>query len=93
MTKPQLPHVRSAQVILKGAAKWAARYSMWRTGRLRFKSILKFAGPTFDIQRASSQGATLQAGVIGNAVHIIVDRTEYVYPLATVGRSRIVHHN
>lgn len=87
-----LPHVRTAQVILKGRAKWSARYSMWRTGRLPFKNILKFAGPRFDISRASSPHATLQAGIVGNAVHVIVDRTEYVYPLDTVGRAKITHN-
>lgn len=84
--------VEQVQIILSGRAKWAARWSNWRTGRLPFKAALKFVGPHFDLRKAADRSkATLQVAIGQSTINVVIDKTEYVYPLSTVGRAKIVN--
>lgn len=83
--------VQQVQIILKGRALWAARISMWRTKRMSLRRALRFTGPHFDIRKASNLGAACEVAIGQSTINVIIDKTEYVYPLATVGRAKIVN--
>ncbi len=79
--------VSEVQIHLNGKARRRAAWSLYLQGKLSFAAAAKYEGPHF----VCPPGSFLEVAMGASTVNVVVDsNTEYVYPLHTVGRIKIV---
>lgn len=81
------------KIHLKGAALRRAKIDSFRRGLLTLRGALKFTGPEFKEDAHSCLSVAIGAGTVNVTVNLpgAGSAIEYVYPLDTVGRIRIIN--
>jgi hypothetical protein len=88
--------VAFVQITLAGAARWSARRALYsqhkKHGRLAaLRKALRFNGPTFVLSKSHQPDPSLEVAVGRTTVNVVCDGSaEYIYPLSTVGRIKII---
>lgn len=83
-------------IILKGQALRSARLALYsqhkKHGRLAaLRKALRFNGPNFVLSKSNEPEPLLEVAVGHTTVNVVCDSSvEYIYPLSTVGRIKII---
>lgn len=83
--------VTLAQILLKGSALWRARLALYSQGKLSWHAALAFKGPEFIPDDEVEIEACVGASTINVRCIDTNDTVEYIYPLASVGRIKLIY--
>ncbi len=85
--------VSRVQIHLRKRQALKAALALYLQGKIRFGEIFTYTGPDFygAVLDSQTEDTGLEVAVGHTTVNVVIDgNTEYVYPLNTVGRIKIV---